>query len=86
MRQRLRERETSDAKGAASGGDKAAPLTPMGRFKSLARRLVKVPREELDEARGRDADPGRRSLTRKRRTPLGFLIPRTRKVTFNRVP
>ena len=51
MRQRLRERETSDVKGAASGGDKAAPQSPMSRFKSLARRIINVPREELERTR-----------------------------------
>ena len=53
MRPRLRQRETSGAKGAATGGDKTAPLTPMGRFKSLARRLSHVPRDELEEERKR---------------------------------
>jgi hypothetical protein len=51
MTQRLRERERSDAKGAGSGGDKAVPQSPMSRFKSLARRIIKIPREELERAR-----------------------------------
>ena len=54
MRQ-LRERERSDAKDAGSGRDsKSQQRTPMERFKSLARRLVNVPRVELDELRLRE--------------------------------
>jgi hypothetical protein len=64
MKQRLREPETSDAKGAASGGDKTTPKTPMGRFKSLARRLVKVPCAELDEARKDEQQIARRKRHR----------------------
>jgi hypothetical protein len=51
MKQPPPERERSDAKDAASAEAKAAPLTPMGRFKSLARRIIKVPREELERTR-----------------------------------
>ena len=54
MKQPLPERERSDARDAASAEGKAEPLSPMGRFKSLARRLVKVPRKELLERRKRE--------------------------------
>jgi hypothetical protein len=52
MKHRLRERERSDAKGGGNGHTrKSEALSPMERFKSLARRLISVPREELEAER-----------------------------------
>ncbi len=68
MKQRLRERETSDAKGAASAADKIPPQTPMDRFRSLARKLVRVPRAEIEEERRRHGER-RDKDTHKRHEP-----------------
>ena len=50
MRQRLRERERSNAKGGARDRAPKDPAdTPIERFRSLARRFVRVPKRELQE-------------------------------------
>ena len=66
MRQRLRERERSGAKGAASDRvPEQKTKTPMERFRSMARRLVNVPRAELDEQRRKEsARPAKRRKAR----------------------
>jgi hypothetical protein len=45
-----RSRTERAGKGADAARDRAAE-TPMSRFRSLARRLVNVPRQEFDEER-----------------------------------
>jgi hypothetical protein len=57
MNRRLRERERSNATDAEKDRDaKSQTRSPMARFRSLARRLVNVPRAELDEERLRDKE------------------------------
>lgn len=52
MKQRIRERERSDAKDAVKDPDpKPLEKTPMEKFKSLAKRLIHVPRHEMDQKR-----------------------------------
>jgi hypothetical protein len=59
MTQRLRERERSNAKVAEDDrDDRRSDQSPMGRFKTLARRLVNVPRRELVEQRRKSKDTG----------------------------
>jgi hypothetical protein len=70
MNQRLRKRERSNAKDAASEhADKRSAQTPMERFRSLARRLVNIPRDEFEEERARDVADRAASRSDRKRTP-----------------